>query len=218
MNLGSIAIRYSRALFEEARSKSVDKYIYDYLGALYDNMSAVPEAQRVFLNPRTKTEHKFKLLLTASGLKPNESTLKVLIDNLNGYSKDVTKSLKQGKSADKKETPEAISIDLYQRFLWLVLKHERIYLMRFIIFVYKYLYREYHNIDHVIFATATEIDKSLQQKVIEKIHNITGREVELETRIRPDLIGGFWVVIDDNLYDFSYRTRLQNIRKSLWNK
>lgn len=218
MNLGSIATRYSRALFEEARDKSVDKYIYDYLGALYDNMSAVPEAQRVFLNPRTKTEHKFKLLLTASGLKPNESTLKVLIDNLNGYSKDVTKSLKQGKSADKKETPEAISIDLYQRFLWLVLKHERIYLMRFIIFVYKYLYREYHNIDHVIFATATEIDKSLQQKVIEKIHNITGREVELETRVRPELIGGFWVVVDDNLYDFSYRTRLQNIRKSLWNK
>lgn len=218
MNLGSIATRYSRALFEEARDKSVDKYIYDYLGALYDNMSAVPEAQRVFLNPRTKTDHKFKLLLTASGLKPNESTLKVLIDNLNGYSKDVTKSLKQGKSADKKETPEAISIDLYQRFLWLVLKHERIYLMRFIIFVYKYLYREYHNIDHVIFATATEIDKSLQQKVIEKIHNITGREVELETRVRPELIGGFWVVIDDNLYDFSYRTRLQNIRKSLWNK
>ena len=57
-----------------------------------------------------------------------------------------------------------------------------------------------------------------KQKVIDKIHTITGREVELETRIKPDLIGGFWVVVDDKLYDFSYRTRLQNIRKSLWNK
>ena len=218
MNIGSIATRYSRALFEEARDKSVDKFIYDYLGALYDNMSTVPEAPRVFMNPRTKTEHKFKLLLTASGVKPNESTLKVLIDNLNAPSKDVTKSLKQSKKANEADTPEAIAIDLYQRFMWLVLKHERIYLMRFIIFVYKDLYRKHHNIYHVIFATATEIDKSLQQKVIDKIQTLTGWEVELETRIRPDLIGGFWVVIRDRLYDFSYRTRLQNIRKSLWNK
>ena len=187
MNLGSIAIRYSRALFEEARSKSVDKYIYDYLGALYDNMSTVPEAPRAFMNP-------------------------------NAPSKDVTKSLKQSKKANEADTPEAIAIDLYQRFMWLVLKHERIYLMRFIIFVYKDLYRKHHNIYHVIFATATEIDKSLQQKVIDKIQTLTGWEVELETRIRPDLIGGFWVVIRDRLYDFSYRTRLQNIRKSLWNK
>ena len=218
MNLGSIAIRYSRALFEEARDKSVDKYIYDYLGALYDNMSAVPEAQRVFMNPRTKTEYKFKVLLIASGVKPNTSTLKVLIENLNAPTKDVSKSLKQGKKTDKASSPEAIAIDLYQRFLWLILKHERIYLMRFIIFVYKDLYRKHHNIYHVIFATATEIDKSLQQKVIEKIQTLTGWEVELETRIRPDLIGGCWVVVDDRLYDFSYRTRLQNIRKTLWNK
>ena len=193
MNLGSIATRYSRALFEEALEQSVDKYIYDYLGALYDNISAVPEAQKVILNPRTKAEHKFRLLLTASGLKPQE----------------------KGKKTD---ASPAKGVDLYQRFLRLVLKHERIYLMRFIIFMYQHLYRKHHNIDHVIFATATEIDKPLEQKVIDKIHSITGREVELETRVRPNLIGGFWVVVDDILYDFSYRTRLQNIRKSLWNK
>ena len=193
MTLGSIATRYIRALFEEALEKSVDQDIYGYFSALYDNMSAMPEAQKVVLNPRTKTEHKYKLLLTASGLKPDE----------------------KGKKAG---TASAKGADLYQRFLKLVLKHERIYLMRFIIFVYQYMYRKHHNIDHVIFATAKEIDKPLEKKVIDKIHKITGREVELETRVRPDLIGGFWVVVDDRLYDFSYRTRLQNIRKSLWNK
>lgn len=192
MNLGSIATRYSRALFEEALEKSVDKYIYDYLGALYNNMSAVPEAQKVLLNPRTKTNRKFKLLLIASGLKLDEKG-------------DKPASLARG-------------VDLYQRFLWLVMKNNRIHLMRFIIFVYQYMYRKHHNINHVIFATAKEIDKPLEKKVIDKIHKITGREVELETRVRPDLIGGFWVVVDDRLYDFSYRTRLQNIRKSLWNK
>ena len=192
MNIGSIATRYSRALFEEAREKSVDKYIYDYLGALYNNISAVPETQKVLLNPRTKKDHKFKLLLIASGLKQDEK--------------------------GNKPVSSANGADLYQRFLWLVMKHNRINLMRFIIFVYQDMYRKHHNIDHVIFATAKEIDKPLEKKVIDKIHTITGREVELETRIKPDLIGGFWVVVDDKLYDFSYRTRLQNIRKSLWNK
>lgn len=192
MNIGSIATRYSRALFEEAREKSVDKYIYDYLGALYNNISTVPEAQKVLLNPRTKKDHKFKLLLIASGLKQDEK--------------------------GNKPVSSANGADLYQRFLWLVMKHNRINLMRFIIYVYQDMYRKHHNIDHVIFATAKEIDKPLEQEVIDKIHTITGREVELETRIKPDLIGGFWVVVDDKLYDFSYRTRLQNIRKSLWNK
>lgn len=192
MNIGSIATRYSRALFEEALEKSVDKYIYDYLGALYNNMSVVPEVQKVLLNPRINKERRFQLLLIASGLKQDEK--------------------------GKKPVSSAKGVDLYQRFLWLVMKNNRIHLMRFIIFVYQDMYRKHHNIDHVIFATAKEVDKPLEKKVIDKIHTITGREVELETRVRPDLIGGFWVVVDDKLYDFSYRTRLQNIRKSLWNK
>ncbi len=215
MNLGSIATRYSRALFEEAQAQSVDNYIYDYLGALYQNMSAVPEAHRALLNPRIKIDYKFKLLLVGSGLTKEKNADKGFWDNLIDFFKNEGKKLMQG---DTPQGTEEKGIDLYQRFLWLVLKHDRISLMRLIILVYQDLYRKHHNIDHVMFATAVAVDKSIEKKVKEKIHEKTGREVELEMFVRPELIGGFWVVIGDKLYDYSYHTRLQNIRKSLWNK
>ena len=218
MNVGSIATRYSRALFEEARAQSVDKYIYGYLGALYDNMSVVPEAQRALLNPRIKNEYKFKLLYVGSGLKAGDQMPKGFLDNLIALFKGEKNNLIPIDGDEKNKDTEEKASELYQRFLWLVLKHERISVMRLIILVYKELYREHHNIDHVMFASAMELDKSIEKKIEKKIHEKTGREVELEMFVRPELIGGFWVVIGDKLYDYSYLTRLQNIRKSLWNK
>ncbi len=218
MNVGSIATRYSRALFEEARAQSVDKYIYDYLGVLYQNMSRVPEAHRALLNPRIKPGYKFRLLLVGSGLSREKNAPKGFWDNMVEFFKNEGKKLMQDEQTDSPKASYEKGIDLYERFLWLVLKHDRISLMRLIILVYQDLYRKHHNIDHVMFATAVAVDQSIENKVREKIHEKTGRGVELEMFVRPELIGGFWVVIGDRLYDYSYHTRLQNIRKSLWNK
>ncbi|MBQ9362447.1 MAG: ATP synthase F1 subunit delta [Bacteroidaceae bacterium] len=186
---GSIATRYSRALFEEARAQFIDKDVYEYMNTLYDNMQTVPHLQAAIHNPRVAKEKKFRLLVTSSGI--NADTVSQMGGNKN---------------------------TLYTRFLRLVLEHQRENHLRTMILVYREIFREYHQIDHIIFETATKADESLLQKVEAKVHALTGRGVELEAVVRPELIGGCCLRVADLLYDYSYRTRLQNIRKQLWNK
>lgn len=195
MNNGSIATRYARALFEEARSQFIDHEVYEHLGMLHSNMKAEPELQSVLISPRISKEKKFKLLVTASGV------------NAGVWLKEHT-------------VPKVESYDntLYTRFLQLVLEHGRESYLRTIIFVYRDLYREHYEIDRVVFETAAPMDDDTLQKVTQKVASKTGRKVELVTSVRPEIIGGFRIRIGDVRYDYSYQTKLANIRKRLWNK
>lgn len=108
---------------------------------------------------------------------------------------------------------------LYDKFIRLVLLHNRELLIRRIILIYRDIYREQHNIDHVEFETAVPVDDATLEKVKAKVAARTGHEVELEASVKPQLMGGFRIRIGDTRYDYSYQTRLQNIKKKLlWNK
>ncbi len=189
MSSGSIAVRYSRALFDEARAQNLDAEIYERLGVLLHSTQTVKDLQRVLLSPRVSKEKKLLLLGTSSGLKAADFP-----------------------------TERDVRHSLYLRFLWLVLEHEREELLRVMIYLYRSLYREYYEIDLVVFETATSVGDALLKKVEAKVHARTGRKVELVSRVSPELIGGFCLRIGDLRYDCSYKTKLQNIRKRLWNR
>ncbi|MBR6037094.1 MAG: ATP synthase F1 subunit delta [Bacteroidaceae bacterium] len=72
---GSIAKRYATALFEEAKAQFVDQQIYEHFGMLYQSMLAEPDLQMALINPRVTIEKKYTLLLLASGLDPEATTL-----------------------------------------------------------------------------------------------------------------------------------------------
>ena len=72
---GSIAKRYATALFEEAKAQFVDQQIYDLLGMLHTTMKAEPDLQMTLINPRVTAEKKYKLLVLASGIDPEATTL-----------------------------------------------------------------------------------------------------------------------------------------------
>ena len=72
---GSIANRYATALFEEAKAQFVDQQIYDLLGMLHTTMKAEPDLQMTLINPRVTAEKKYKLLVLASGIDPEATTL-----------------------------------------------------------------------------------------------------------------------------------------------
>ena len=72
---GSIAKRYAIALFEEAKAQFVDQQIYELLGMLHTTMKAEPDLQMALINPRVSAEKKYKLLVLASGIDPEATTL-----------------------------------------------------------------------------------------------------------------------------------------------
>ena len=189
---GSIATRYARALYEEAKAQFVDDDIYAHLGVLYANMKATPELQIALVNPRISKEQKFKLLVTASGVNAGAWT-------------------KEGVAPQS----ESYQYTLYTRFLRLLLEHNRENKLRLIILVYQDLYREERKIDRVVFETAVAVDDTVVQKLIVRVKSHTHREVECECRVNPSLIGGFRLRIGEHRYDHSFRARLERIRDKL---
>lgn len=189
---GSIAIRYARALYEEAKAQSVDETIYKNLKVLYANLMAMPDLQVALVNPRISKEKKYQLLVTASGI--NSGTRK---------------------PAGTAPPSESFQPTLYTRFLRLLLEHNRENKVRLIIFVYCDLFREERKIDKVVFETATPVDDATVQKLIAKVKSHTHREVECECKVNPSLIGGFRLRIGEHRYDHSFRARLEQIRTEL---
>ncbi len=176
MNGGSIATRYAKALFEEAKVLSIDHAVFDIMKLLGANMKETPELRNALASHRISKDKKERILLTASGTN----------------------------------VPY-----VYQKFIRLVLKHNRETFMHRITFIYCDLYREHHGIDLVEFETAVPVNEHIISKVTDKIAAKTGHAVELVTTVTPSLLGGFRIRIGDIQYDHSYRYKLNKIKEKL---
>lgn len=66
-----------------------------------------------------------------------------------------------------------------------------------------------------VVTTAVELDEERLRLVKERIASSTGKQVQLEARVDPSIVGGITVRIGDQMVDGSTRTRLQNLRSQL---
>ncbi|GAB4130833.1 MAG: F0F1 ATP synthase subunit delta [Raineya sp.] len=74
---------------------------------------------------------------------------------------------------------------------------------------FEHLYEEAKGIQRATLTSAAPVTEELRQKAITLIKNATGKEVKLEEKIKPDLIGGFTITYDDEQIDASVRTKLK---------
>jgi F-type H+-transporting ATPase subunit delta len=63
--------------------------------------------------------------------------------------------------------------------------------------------------------TALPLDDSQRDAVMERLHELTGDEIEINEVVDESLIGGITVRIGDRLYDASVRSRLERLRARL---
>jgi F-type H+-transporting ATPase subunit delta len=64
-------------------------------------------------------------------------------------------------------------------------------------------------------TTAVELDGERRDSLVQRLRQQTGREIVLEERVDPGLLGGLVVRIGDQLLDASARTRLRQLRSRL---
>lgn len=61
--------------------------------------------------------------------------------------------------------------------------------------------------------------KALREEQIESIRNILskklGMQVDIETKVDPDVLGGFYVLVDGRIFDRTIRSQLNNMKQSL---
>src|SRR4051812_37396070 len=77
------------------------------------------------------------------------------------------------------------------------------------------LWREEHKMLPVEVTSAVELDEGLVRSIGERIHERTGRRIELTSRVDPEIIGGLVLRVGNKVLDASVHGRLQRLRKQI---
>ena len=99
-----------------------------------------------------------------------------------------------------------------QRFLALVIRNKRVEYLPAILHDYRVLYRKAKGITRAWLTTATE-NPELADKLAQLMKQQGFTEIDFKTEVKPDLIGGFIVQIEDKRLDASIASQLRDIRK-----
>jgi F-type H+-transporting ATPase subunit delta len=79
-------------------------------------------------------------------------------------------------------------------------------------------YKTYKGIRTVKLTTAVAVDEDVKKAILQKVQaGHDGQQVELDTAVREELIGGFILEVGDNMVDASIAHELNNIRKQFQN-
>jgi len=80
---------------------------------------------------------------------------------------------------------------------------------------YDHLLDAHRGIEHAEVFTALPLDEEDKQRLSTRLGKMVGREVIVDARVDPSVIGGFKARIGDMLIDGSLRNKLEGLRKSL---
>lgn len=101
------------------------------------------------------------------------------------------------------------------RFLhFLVEKHREMHL-KYIIITFFRIYREKSNITRVEFASALEVTESFKATISKELEKSISGKLELVFSIKPDIIGGFTLALNDSLLDASVATKLRRLKSKV---
>jgi F-type H+-transporting ATPase subunit delta len=77
------------------------------------------------------------------------------------------------------------------------------------------LVRRHRGVSLAEVRTALPLEEAQRTDVLERLHELTGDEIEINEVVDESLIGGITVRIGDRLYDASVRNRLERLRARL---
>jgi ATP synthase F1 delta subunit len=121
-------------------------------------------------------------------------------------------------SEEKKQGVRRIVTDADERvvnFLELLAERHRMPALFRIRRLFDDLWAEEHKLLPVTVTSATELDQGLVDDIGKRIQEQTGREVELSSRVDPDVLGGLRVRVGNLVLDATVRNRLEQLRKQV---
>lgn len=75
------------------------------------------------------------------------------------------------------------------------------------------LWEEENKLLPVQITSAVELDAATVERIGREVGEQTGRKVQLEATVDPDVLGGIVLRVGNSILDASIRTRLENLRK-----
>ncbi|HEV2062355.1 MAG TPA: ATP synthase F1 subunit delta [Solirubrobacteraceae bacterium] len=105
--------------------------------------------------------------------------------------------------------------DVVRNFLELLVEKHRMPAIHRIRRAYDTRWEEENKLLPVEVTSAIELDRETVQNIGDKIGERTGRKVQLESRVDPDILGGIVVRVGDRILDASIANRLESLRKQV---
>ena len=104
---------------------------------------------------------------------------------------------------------------LTMNFLKLLVHNNRVQYLQAISRVFIDVYNSKRGIKSGVITTAMELEPGMKKRMTELLKSIFKTSVELETEVKPSVIGGFILRVEDQQYDASVATRLNKLKTSL---
>jgi len=99
----------------------------------------------------------------------------------------------------------------------LLIENKRLSLLPEVSKQYTLLYDEHKGSQIAEVTTAIPLTDDLEEKVLAKVKELTGKKVSLENSIDPTIIGGFILRVGDRQFDASILGKMNNLRRTFEN-
>ena len=77
------------------------------------------------------------------------------------------------------------------------------------------IYREKSGITRIEFNSAIAVSETFKASIQDELGKLFSGELELVFDVKPDMIGGFTLFVNDNLLDASIATKLRKLRSKV---
>ena len=103
----------------------------------------------------------------------------------------------------------------FSNFLKVIASHNRLSQLNNINKHFDEIIRAENNKINVEVTTSIEISNDMNNKLIEKLENLTKKKINLENKIDPNILGGVIIKIGSTMIDSSIKTKLEKYRFSM---
>lgn len=103
---------------------------------------------------------------------------------------------------------------LLLNFLKVVSRHGRLGALHAVAAAAQRLHNEMRGRVAVLLKTAAPVSPALQDRIIQRLAQMLGKEIVLRTELDPEMLGGLIVRIGDTVFDGSLRARLVQMREA----
>lgn len=103
--------------------------------------------------------------------------------------------------------------DLSLKFCMLVIDHNREGSLRSIVEAYRQMYLKSLGIARAKVTTAYQLSEKELKDLQTKLAESTGKEIQIENKVNPDIIGGLIVRVGDQRYNGSIAAELRRLRR-----
>jgi F-type H+-transporting ATPase subunit delta len=110
---------------------------------------------------------------------------------------------------------QAKASELLTRLLVLMGERDRLDLLPLVAAAYAKMWNAHRGVVAAEAVSAVPLDETQTRAVAQALGAATGREVDLQSRVDPRLLGGMLVHMEGRTYDGSVRARLSALRRTL---